>query len=75
MGVFYRAIDNRLKRTVALKVMAPDAVADPDRPRRFVREARATSALTHPNIVTIHDIDHGDGIDYLVSDDSLPLRR
>jgi eukaryotic-like serine/threonine-protein kinase len=66
MGVVYRAVDSRLNRTVALKVIASREVTDPDRKRRFVREARAASALNHPNIVTIHEIDEADGVDFLV---------
>jgi hypothetical protein len=66
MGVVYRAVDARLNRTVALKVLRSDAVADPDRKRRFVTEARAASALNHPNIVTIHEIDEADGVGFLV---------
>jgi predicted Ser/Thr protein kinase len=66
MGVVYRATDARLNRTVALKVVSHDAVADPERRRRFISEARAASALNHPNIVTIHDIDASDGSDFLV---------
>jgi dienelactone hydrolase len=66
MGVVYRATDTRLNRTVALKVIAPDAIADRDRKLRFLREARAASALSHPNIVTIHDIGDADGVDFLV---------
>jgi serine/threonine protein kinase len=66
MGIVYRATDSRLNRTVALKVIAPDAIADPERKQRFLREARAASALSHPNIVTIHDIGEADGVDFLV---------
>src|SRR4029450_6490079 len=66
MGVVYRAIDTRLNRTVALKVISPQILADPDSKQRFIREARAASALSHPNIVTIHDIGQADGVDYLV---------
>jgi len=56
MGVVYRARDTRLGRTVAIKLLRPEAVADPDRTRRFLLEAKAASALTHPHIVTVHDI-------------------
>jgi predicted Ser/Thr protein kinase len=65
MGVVYRAVDTRLNRPVALKVIAADVVAGQDR-RRLVQEARAASALNHPNIVTIHQIDEADGLDFLV---------
>jgi dienelactone hydrolase len=56
MGVLYRARDTRLGRTVAIKLLHPEAVADPDRARRFLQEARAASSLNHPSIVTVHDI-------------------
>jgi eukaryotic-like serine/threonine-protein kinase len=57
MGVLYRALDTRLDRTVAIKVLRPEAVGDAERQRRFVQEAKAASALNHPNIVVVHDID------------------
>ncbi len=57
MGVLYRARDTRLSRTVALKLLRSDTLDDPERRARFVREARAASALNHPNIVTVYDID------------------
>jgi predicted Ser/Thr protein kinase len=66
MGVVYRATDTRLGRVVAIKVIAADSAGDRDRRDRFLREARAASALNHPNIVTIHEVDHANGIDFLV---------
>ena len=66
MGVVYRAVDTRLDRTIAVKVLAAEAVADPARRQRFAREARAASSLNHPNIVTIHDVGDADGVDFLV---------
>jgi eukaryotic-like serine/threonine-protein kinase len=65
MGVVYRALDSRLGRTVALKVLLPGLTADPERKNRFVREAKAASALNHRNIITIFDIDRIDGIDFI----------
>ncbi len=56
MGVLYRARDTRLGRSVAIKLLRPEVVADPERTRRFLQEAKAASALNHPCIVTIHDI-------------------
>ena len=65
MGVVYKAQDLHLDRPVALKVLPPEKVADPDRKRRFVQEAKAASALNHPHIVTIYDIDQADGTDFI----------
>jgi len=65
MGVVWKARDTRLERFVALKLLPAAMTADPERRRRFVLEARAASALNHPNIVTIYDIDHADGNDFI----------
>jgi tRNA A-37 threonylcarbamoyl transferase component Bud32 len=65
MGVVYKARDTRLDRFVALKILPPDKVADPERKRCFVQEAKAASALNHPNIVTIYDIGAADGTDFI----------
>jgi eukaryotic-like serine/threonine-protein kinase len=67
MGVVYRAVDPRLNRSVAIKLLPPEALADPERKKRFIQEARAASALNHPNIVTIFDIDtSADGSGFIV---------
>ncbi len=66
MGVVYRAEDTRLNRAVALKMIHPDLVKDPEARQRFVREAQAASALAHPNICTIHSIEESDGQLFLV---------
>jgi serine/threonine protein kinase len=66
MGEVYRARDTRLNRTVAVKMLPKSMSSDPFRRKRFEREARAISALQHPNICTLHDVGHQDGIDYLV---------
>jgi serine/threonine protein kinase/Tol biopolymer transport system component len=66
MGEVYRARDPRLNRDVAIKVLPADRMADESRRRRFVQEARAASALNHPNIVTVHEINSVDGVDFIV---------
>src|SRR2546427_3015551 len=65
MGVVYKARDTHLDRFIAIKVLPPEKVADPERRRRFTQEAKAASALNHPNIITIYDIDQAAGVDFI----------
>ena len=68
MGVVYKARDTRLGRFVAVKVLAAGKASDPDRRLRFAREARAASALAHPNVLTVHEIGSEDGVDFIVTE-------
>jgi serine/threonine-protein kinase len=65
MGAVYRCHDTRLNRKVALKVLAPERFSDLERKRRLLREARAASALNHPNIVTIYEIGSDSNVDFI----------
>ena len=66
MGEVYRARDTRLGRDVAVKIVPPAVAANPDALGRFERETRAVAALSHPNILTIHDVGRSDGTAYAV---------
>jgi eukaryotic-like serine/threonine-protein kinase len=77
MGEVYRARDERLRREVALKVLPGSIAQDEDRLRRFESEARAASALNHPNIVTVHEIGKSDGTTFMAMElvDGASLRQ
>ncbi|MET0556563.1 MAG: protein kinase [Vicinamibacteria bacterium] len=68
MGEVYRARDGRLGREVALKILPPSVAGDEDRLRRFELEARAASALNHPNVVAVYDVGRHEGAPFVVSE-------
>jgi serine/threonine protein kinase len=77
MGEVYRAEDTRLGRSVAVKVLAGPHARNPDRLRRFEREARVVAGLSHPNVLALHDVGSQDGVDYAVFEllDGQSLRK
>jgi serine/threonine protein kinase len=66
MGVVYRATDLALKRSVAIKVMAPWLIEDEAAHRRFVRESRLAASIQHPNVIPIHAAGEDEGRAYIV---------
>jgi serine/threonine protein kinase len=68
MGEVYLAQDTKLDRKVALKILPADVAAHSDRMKRFVQEAKAASALNHPNIITIHEIDQTDSGHFIATE-------
>ncbi len=77
MGEIYQASDIALERTIALKILPAEFAADPIRMRRFIQEARAASALNHPNILTIFEINQEASSPYIATEfiDGITLRR
>lgn len=69
MGEVYRALDTRLDRVVAVKVLDGPLASDPSARERFEREARAVASLTHPHICTLYDVGHDGELSYLVISD------
>ena len=68
MGDVYRARDTQLGRDVAIKTLPTAFAGDPDRLRRFEREARAAASLNHPNILAVHDVGVDDGVPFIVTE-------
>src|SRR5579864_3854438 len=68
MGEVWRGRDERLNRTVAVKILPPDLANDPQRRARFEQEARALGTLNHPNIVAVYDVGQDNGRSYIVSE-------
>ena len=68
MGEVYLAHDAKLQRQVALKVLPPQFVSDPEHVKRFEREARAVSALNHPNLITIYEIGISAGVHFIATE-------
>jgi len=77
MGEVYLALDTKLDRKVALKILPVEVATNQDRMRRFVQEAKTASALNHPNIITIHEIDRTDSVNFIASEfiDGVTLRQ
>jgi serine/threonine protein kinase/predicted esterase len=66
MGEVYRALDTRLQRTVAIKVLPAHLSSNPELHERFAQEAKSISGLQHPNICVVHDVGSQDGVDFMV---------
>jgi serine/threonine protein kinase len=66
MGEVYKAVDSRLDRTVAIKLLPQQLASDPDRRKRFEREAKAVSSLSHPRIAALYDVGEQNGAQYIV---------
>ena len=66
MAIVYRALDHRLNRDVAVKIMRDEMAADEEFRRRFCTESHAVAMLSHPNIVAVYDVSHNDNVEYIV---------
>lgn len=77
MAVVYRALDKRLNRNVAVKIMRDEMAADEEFKRRFCAESQAVAMLSHPNIVAVYDVSHSEQIEYIVMEliDGITLKQ
>lgn len=77
MAVVYRALDHRLNRYVAVKIMRDEMAADEEFRRRFCTESHAVAMLSHPNIVAVYDVSHNDNVEYIVMElvDGITLKQ
>lgn len=77
MALVFRALDRRLNRNVAVKIMRDEMAADEEFKRRFCAESQAVAMLSHPNIVAVYDVSHNDKIEYIVMEliDGITLKQ
>lgn len=77
MAIVYRALDHRLHRDVAVKIMRDEMAADEEFRRRFCTESHAVAMLSHPNIVAVYDVSHNDNVEYIVMElvDGITLKQ
>ena len=77
MAVVYSALDRRLNRNVAVKIMRDEMAADEEFKRRFCAESQAVAMMSHPNIVAVYDVSHSDQMEYIVMEliDGITLKQ
>lgn len=77
MAIVYRALDHRLNRDIAVKIMRDEMAADEEFRRRFCTESHAVAMLSHPNIVAVYDVSHNDNVEYIVMElvDGITLKQ
>lgn len=77
MAIVYRALDHRLNRNVAVKIMRDEMASDEEFKRRFCAESQAVAMLSHPNIVSVYDVSHNDDMEYIVMEliDGITLKQ
>ena len=77
MAVVYKALDHRLNRSVAVKILRDEMANDEEFKRRFCAESHAVAMLSHPNIVAVYDVSHSDAMEYIVMElvDGITLKQ